>query len=122
MEVSMNKRQVQHIKPVDSVQVHAALVPVLTRHLPMDLNAHDLDEETLWDILLYASFHQTTIESACLELGVSSGTTTRNHLVAESGDSPSNQRDLEQQLNWTTRSIAPFISTTSKQSILRRGH
>lgn len=89
----MNKRHVLHIKPVDSVQVHAALVGVLTKHLPIDLNARDLDEETLWDILLYASFHQTTIESACLELGVSSGTTTRNHLVAELGESPRNLQD-----------------------------
>ena len=91
----MNKRHVEHIKPVDSAQVHAALVGVLTQHLPMDLNARNLDAETLWDILLYASFHQTTIESACLELGVASGTTTRNHLVAELGDSPRDLHDLE---------------------------
>lgn len=77
----MNKRHVKHIKPVDSAQVHSALVSLLTETLPLDLDARDLDEETLWDILLYASFHQTTIESACLELGVSSGTTTRHHLT-----------------------------------------
>ena len=103
----MNKRHVQHIKPVDSAQVHAALVDVLTQHLPMDFDARDLDEETLWDILLYASFHQTTVESACLELGVSSGTTTRNHLTAELGDSPSDLHDLEQRLNYALRCQLP---------------
>jgi hypothetical protein len=107
MEVTMNKRHIQHIKSVDSAQVHAALVGVLTKHLPMDLNARDLDAEMLWDILLYASFHQTTIESACLELGVSSGTTTRNHLVAELGDSPKDQQDLERQLNYGLRGQLP---------------
>ena len=107
MEVPMNKRHVEHIKPVDSAQVHAALVGVLTQHLPMDLNARNLDAETLWDILLYASFHQTTIESACLELGVASGTTTRNHLVAELGDSPRDLHDLEHQLNHGLRGQLP---------------
>ena len=103
----MNKRHVQHIKPVDSAQVHAALVGVLTKHLPMTLNARDLDEETLWDILLYASFQQTTVESACLELGVSSGTTTRHHLVAALGDSPRDLLDLERQLNHGLRGQLP---------------
>ena len=79
----MNKRHVKHIKPVDAVQVRSALISPLIDALSLDLDARDLDEETLWDMLLYASFHQTTIESACLELGVSSGTTTRNHLTAE---------------------------------------
>jgi hypothetical protein len=91
----MNKRHVQHIKPVDSLQVHSALVSLLSDTLPLDLKARDLDEETLWDILLYASFHQTTIESACLDLGVSSGTTTRNHLTTELGDAPSDLQALE---------------------------
>ena len=103
----MNKRHVQHIKPVDSTQVHAALVGLLIQHLPMNLNARDLDEETLWNILLYASFHQTTIESACLELGVSSGTTTRNHLVTELGDTTSDLQDLEHQLNRGLRRQVP---------------
>ena len=103
----MNKRHVQHIKPVDSTQVRAALVNLLTDTLPLDLRARDLDEETLWDILLYAAFHQTTIESACLDLDVSSGTTTRNHLTAELGDSPSNLLDLERQLNHALRTQLP---------------
>ncbi len=103
----MNKRHVKHIKPVDSAQVHSALVSLLTETLPLDLDARDLDEETLWDILLYASFHQTTIESACLELGVSSGTTTRHHLTTELGDSPSDVLALERQLNHALRTQLP---------------
>lgn len=103
----MNKRHVKHTKPVDSTQVHSAMVSLLTDTLPLDLDARDLDEETLWDILLYASFHQTTIETACLELGVSSGTTTRNHLTAELGDSPSDLLALERQLNQALRTQLP---------------
>ena len=103
----MNKRHVKHTKPVDSTQVHSALVSLLTDTLPLDLDARDLDEETLWDILLYASFHQTTIEAACLELGVSSGTTTRNHLTEELGDSPSDLLALERQLNQALRTQLP---------------
>lgn len=103
----MNKRHVQHIKSVDSLQVHSALVSLLTDTLPLDLKARDLDEETLWDILLYASFHQTTIESACLDLGVSSGTTTRNHLTTELGDAPSDLQALEQQLDKALRTQLP---------------
>jgi hypothetical protein len=107
MEVSMNKRHVEHIKPVDSVQVRSALIGLLTDALPLDLDARALDEQTLWDILLYAAFHQTTIESACLELGVSSGTTTRNHLTAELGESPSDLLALERQLNQALRTQLP---------------
>ena len=103
----MNKRHVQHIKPVDSAQIHSTLVPLLTDTLPLDLDARDLDEETLWDVLLYASFHQTTIESACLELGVSSGTTARNHLTTQLGDAPSDLLALERQLNQALRTQLP---------------
>lgn len=84
----MNKRHVQHIKPVDSAQVRSALVRLLMTHIPLDWDARDLDEATAWDILLYASLLQTTIEATCLELDGPSGTTTRDHLTAAWGDSP----------------------------------
>lgn len=103
----MNKRHVKHIKPVDSAQVRSALVSLLTDTLPLDLEARDLDEETLWDILLYASFHQTTIEATCLELGAPSGTTTRDHLTEALGDSPSHLLDLERHLNHALRTQLP---------------
>jgi len=103
----MNKRHVKHLRPVDSAQVHSALVSLLTAHLPLDLAARNLDEATLWTILLYASFHQTTIESACLELAVPSGMTTRNHLTDELGESPSDVLTLEQQLNQALRMQLP---------------
>ena len=97
----MNKRHIKHIRPVDSAQVRWALV-LLTTHVPLDLAARNLDEATLWNILLYASLHQTTIEVACLELDGPSGTTTRNHLTADLGDSPREVLALEQQLNQTS--------------------
>lgn len=99
----MNKHHVKHIKPVDSAQVRSALISPLIDALPLDLATRDLNEEPLWDILLYASFHQTTFESACMDLAVSYGTTTRNHLTAELGDSPSDLLGLERQLNQALR-------------------
>lgn len=95
----MNKRHVQHIKPVDSAQVHSALVKLLADQLPLNLHARDLDEATLWNILLYASSHQTTIEAACLELQGPSGTTTRNHLTKALGNSPAEMAALEKKLD-----------------------
>ena len=103
----MNKRHVKHIKPVDSAQVRSALVNLLTTHVPLDLDARHLDEAVAWNILLYASSHQTTIEATCLELDGPSGTTTRNHLTAVLGDSPRQVLALEQQLNQTLRAQLP---------------
>lgn len=103
----MNKRHVQHIKPVDSTQVRAALISLLTDVLPLDMDARDLDEATAWNILLYASLHQTTIESACVELDGPSGTTTRDHLTEALGDSPRAVLALEQQLNQALRTQLP---------------
>jgi putative transposase len=107
MEVSMNKRHVKHIKPVDSAQVRSALVRVLTTYIPLDVDARDLDEATAWNILLYASVHQTTIEATCLELDGPSGTTTRDHLTAALGDSPRDVLALEEQLNQALRAQLP---------------
>ena len=103
----MNKRHVKHIKSVDSAQVRAALVRLLTTYVPLDWDARDLDEATAWNILLYASSHQTTIEATSLELGVSSGTTIRHHLTTALGDSPRQVLALEQQLNQTLRAPLP---------------
>jgi hypothetical protein len=103
----MNKRHVKHIKPADSAQVHSALVSLLTDSLPLNLDARNLDEATLWDILLYASSHQITIEATCLELDVPSGTTTRTHLTDALGESPTELLDLEQRLNQALRRQLP---------------
>ena len=58
-----------------------ALVSTLETYLPLDLQGRELDDETLWDILLYASVNGTTIESACSEWDeVPSSNTVRDHL------------------------------------------
>lgn len=80
---------------------------MLTAHLPLDLDARDLDEATLWGILLYASSHQITIEATCLELDVPSGTTTRNHHMEELGKSPTDILSVERRLNEALRMQLP---------------
>lgn len=99
----MNKRHVQHVKPVDSTQVRSALVRVLMTYIPLDWDARDVDETTAWNILLYASSHQTTIEATIMEPGVSSGTTIRTHLTEALGDSSRQVPALEQRLNQALR-------------------
>ncbi len=82
----MNKRHIKHTKPVDSAQVRSALISLLIDTLPLDLKVRDLDEETRGHSVV--CLVSSNDDSACLELRVSSGTTTRHHLTANLGDSP----------------------------------
>jgi hypothetical protein len=51
---------------------------LLAKHLPLGIQGRWLDDAQLWDLLLYASLHQTIIESACTELAQApSGNTVR---------------------------------------------
>ena len=81
-EIIMNKRvSSQDIRPTLSAQMRLALLRVLTRTLFLDIQGRELDDETLWDILLYASVNGITIERACSELdAVPSGNTVRDHM------------------------------------------
>jgi len=81
-EVIMSKRRTsQDRRPTLSRQLRQALQRILQTHLPLGIDGQDLDDEMLWDILLYASVNGITIESACNELaGVPSGNTVRSHL------------------------------------------
>ena len=67
-EVIMSKRLAsQDTRPTLSRQMRQALVGTLKTYLPLGIEGQDLDDEMLWDILLYASVNGITIESACDE-------------------------------------------------------
>lgn len=96
----MNKRHVKHTRPVNSAQVRNALLHLLTTYVSLEVQGRDLDEPRLWEILIEASVHGTTIETVCTELeGAPSGNTTREHLGTAVGNSPTAVLDLEQRLN-----------------------
>jgi DDE family transposase len=95
----MNKRQIKHTKPIQSLQVRTALLNLLAAQLPLGIEGRDLDDATVWDLLIYASVHGTTIEAACTELETASGNTVREHLNGALDDSRPGVVDLEQRLN-----------------------
>lgn len=83
----MSKRQKQHTHPSLSQQVRSNLLSILEDTLPLGIQGRNLTDETVWDLLLYASVTGTTIENACQELeAVPSGTTVRSHLQNALGD------------------------------------
>ena len=81
-EVIMDKRvSSQDTRPSLSAQMRQALIGPLIRSVSLDIQGRELDDETLWDILLYASVNGTTIERACNELdSVPPGNTVRDHV------------------------------------------
>jgi len=81
-EVIMSKRvSPQATNLTLSSQLRQALIGILTRHVSLDIAGRELDDETLWDILLYASVNGITIERACNELdAVPPGNTVRDHV------------------------------------------
>jgi putative transposase len=114
----MNKRHIQHTKPVQSAQVRTALLTILEPHLPLGIEGRNLDDETVWDLLIYASVHNTTIEAACDELALpASANTVREHLNDALDDSRPGVIALEQQLNDALGSQLPppFIKRLARQ-------
>ncbi len=115
----MNKRQVQHTKPVNSAQVRQALESVLTTYLSLQIAGRDLDESLLWDILITASVQHTTMEAVCTELdGAPSGNTVREHLGSALGQSPAAVRELERRLQRALQAQLPrgFRKRLSQQA------
>ncbi len=113
----MNKRRIKHTQPIHSVQVRTALLHILQPHLPLGITGRDLDDESAWDILIYASVHHTTIETACTELKTASGNTVREHLNDALDDSRRGVVTLEQQLNDALRAQLPqrFVKQLSRR-------
>ena len=108
-EVIMSKRlSSKDTHPTLSQQMRQALVCTLKTHLPLGVEGQELDDEMLWDILLYASVNGTTIESACNELAdVPSGNTVRPHLQETLDPSCFGVYALEDQLNAVLQSQLP---------------
>jgi len=102
------RRTSRDTRPTLSAQMRQALRQTLLRQVPLGVEGQDLDDEGLWDILLYASVNGTTIESACNELaGVPSGNTVRPHLHAALDPSGFGVCALEDQLNAALQAQLP---------------
>ena len=77
----MSKRTNKDSRPILSEQLRQALIGTLKTHLPLGLDGQALDDEKLWEILLYASVNGIAIERACNALDQApSGNTVRAHL------------------------------------------
>ncbi len=101
-------------RPTLTAQMRQALLHILSRTLSLDIQGRALDDETLWDILLYASVNGITIERACTELdAVPSGNTVRDHVREALDPSCFGVYDLEEQLTAALQGQLPA-------SVLRR--
>jgi hypothetical protein len=79
----MSKHHTELITPVLGKQLRQAALALVLKHLPLGIDARKLNDELAWDILLYASTHQITLEAACQQpLGAPSGNTVRSYLTA----------------------------------------
>lgn len=116
----MSRRRAKNTEPVSSRQVRGAILSIVGAHLPLGINGRELDDEMLWDILIYASVNRTTIETACNELeGVPSGNTVRDHLTCALGDHRSGVVELEARLNLALKAQLP---RPVQKSLFRRSH
>jgi len=110
------RRTAQDTRPTLSAQMRQALRQTLLTQVPLGIEGQDLDDEQLWDILLYASVNGTTIESACNELaGVPSGNTVRPHLHAALDPSGFGVCALEDQLNAALQAQLPASLTRRRR-------
>jgi putative transposase len=103
----MSKRKSRHPRFSVSCQVRQAILSTLTSHLSLGISGRHLDDEKVFDILVYASATGTSIESGCNELeNTPSGNTVRDHLnkaLSEQGG----LKALEAELNDALQSQLP---------------
>lgn len=100
--MSKSKRKSSPI--VDSAQVLQALTTVLQHHLPLELTGTRITLEELYEILAYASVHESSLHTACHELaGASSGNRVRVVLM----HALPGRRELQRQLNTALRAQVP---------------
>lgn len=96
----MSRRLPKHTRPILSTQLREAVLQVVGAHIPLGVSGRDLDDEGVWDILMYASVNHMTIESACQELEQApSGNTVREHLAEALESRRRKVIKLEEQLN-----------------------
>jgi putative transposase len=81
-------------------QVQQALLEVLLTYIPLEINARELTNEKLWQLLGSASVGQTTVESVCQSLEIApSGNTVREHLTSALDQSAEGLQRLEANIN-----------------------
>lgn len=96
----MSRRTPKHTRPIISAQLREAVLQVAGEHIPLEISGRDLDDEGVWEILMYASVNQMTIESACQELEQApSGNTVREHLSQALDSRRQGMMTLEERLN-----------------------
>ncbi len=104
----MSKRQDKHTRTPLSEQVRRAILSTMETHLPLGIQGRDLDDEQVWDILMYASVNGTTIETACNELAdTPSGNTVREHLRSVLAPTRETVVALDEQLTQALQSQVP---------------
>ena len=104
----MSKRTPKHTRPIISAQLREAVLQVAGEHIPLGIDGRELDDAGLWEILLYASVNQLTIESACQELEQApSGNTVREHLAEALDNRRAEVLRLEEQLKAALRAQLP---------------
>ena len=107
-EVSMNERDKEDSKETISEQLKVAIMEVMGEHLGLGIEGRDLNDEMLWEILLYASVNRTTIHSTCNELeSVPSGNTVSAHVSEALGNSRADVVGLEAQINAALQAQLP---------------
>jgi hypothetical protein len=96
----MSKRMPKDTRPVMSAQLREAVLQITGAHIPLGIDGRALDEAGLWEILMYASVNQMTIEGACHELAQApSGNTVREHLAEALDNHRAEVVALEAQIN-----------------------
>ena len=104
----MSRRIPKHTRPAISAQLREAVLQVVSDHIPLGIEGRELDDQGLWDILMYASVNRLTIESACQELAQApSGNTVREHLAEALDDQRAEVVKLEERLNTALRAQLP---------------
>lgn len=104
----MSRRLPKHTRPILSTQLRKAVLQVAGEHIPLGIEGRALDDAMVWEILMYASVNQMTIESACQELEQApSGNTVREHLSGALDSRRRKVRQLEERLNAALKGQLP---------------
>lgn len=91
----MSRSRSKSIRTIDSTQVLQALLTLLQQRLPLALQETRITEPELFEVLAYASVHQTSVDTACLELAAApSANRVREVLHAALPARPALQRHL----------------------------
>lgn len=109
----MSRSRNKFNRKIEAAQVLQALLALLQRRLPLALHDTRITEQTLVQVLAYASVHQTSLDAACQELAAApSGNRVREVLMAALPE----RHVLQRQLNSALRSQLPRCFLKGKRS------